>query len=79
MYFRYPFCVVTCYGIGIAFPRLSAVIAVTMVLSGGYALSAIAIHHDPGWNVMPKRGHLLRQRRRRMGRGAGATQGRVFG
>jgi hypothetical protein len=53
VYFRYPFCVVTCYGIGIAFPRLSAVIAVTMVLSGGYALSAIAIHHDPGWNVMP--------------------------
>jgi hypothetical protein len=53
VYFMYSFCVITCYGIGIAFLRLSAVIAVTMALSGGYALSAIAIHHDPGWNVMP--------------------------
>ncbi|MBV9383872.1 MAG: ATP-binding protein [Streptosporangiaceae bacterium] len=53
VYFMYPFTVITCYSIGIAYRRQPAVIAVSSVLAGGYALSAIMIHHDPPWNVLP--------------------------
>ena len=53
VYFVYPFSVITCFAIGIAFARLPMVFAVTAALAGGYALTAILIHRDPLWNVMP--------------------------
>jgi hypothetical protein len=53
VYFMYPFTVITCYAIGIAFRPLWSVIGVTTVLSMGYAASAVIIHHEVLWNVLP--------------------------
>jgi signal transduction histidine kinase len=53
VYFVYPFTVVTCYEVGVAFHRQRAVISATTVLAAGYALSALTIHHDPPLNVLP--------------------------
>ena len=53
VYFMYPFTIITCLVIGITYARLPTVIAFTAVLACGYALSAIAIHHDAPLNVLP--------------------------
>jgi signal transduction histidine kinase len=53
VYFMYPFSLFGCYSIGIAFGRLADVMTLTAVLASGYALSAVGIHHDRLWNVMP--------------------------
>lgn len=53
VFFMYPFTVLTCYSIGIAYQRFWEMAAVTSLLLAGYAPSAIVFHHDHVWNVIP--------------------------
>lgn len=52
-YFAYPFTIVTSVGIGVGLRKLTHVLVMTVVLSLSYAFSAVLLHHDPIWNVVP--------------------------
>jgi signal transduction histidine kinase len=51
--FMYPFTIITSFGIGAGFRKLSGAAAITTVLAAGYIASAITLHGDPAWNVLP--------------------------
>lgn len=51
--FMYPFSIIIALGVGAAFRRLPAAVAVTMVLVAAYIGSATLLHGDPVWNVLP--------------------------
>ncbi|GAA2078974.1 sensor histidine kinase [Actinomadura alba] len=53
VHFMYPFTIITSFGIGVAFRRVTTMVTVTAVLSLSYAVSAIVFHRDPIWNVLP--------------------------
>ncbi|MET8854246.1 ATP-binding protein [Amycolatopsis sp. NPDC004625] len=53
VHFMYPFTIVMAVGIGIGLRQLSLVVFATVVLAGGYGLSAMLLHRDPVWNVLP--------------------------
>ena len=53
IYFMYPVSLVSSLAIGLAFDQFAAVAALTFALSAAYAGSAMIIHHDPLWNVLP--------------------------
>ena len=52
-HFMYPFTIITCFGIGLAYSRLGTVVCATSVLAVGYGASAVVYHHDPVWNMLP--------------------------
>ena len=52
----YPFTMVGSVGIGLACRRLDQVLGMTVVLAAAYVASAVGLHHDPGWNVVPNTG-----------------------
>jgi signal transduction histidine kinase len=52
-HFMYPFSLLVSIGIGLGLPRLRAVLALTAFLAAGYATSAVYLHGDPVWNVLP--------------------------
>lgn len=52
-HFMYPFTIVTSVAIGLGLRRPVWVAAATIVLAAAYATSAVVLHHDPVWNVMP--------------------------
>ncbi|MGH3627377.1 MAG: sensor histidine kinase, partial [Sciscionella sp.] len=53
MFFMYPVSLVGSIAIGFAYRRLTTVLALTTALAATYTAAAMAIHHDPGWNVLP--------------------------
>lgn len=52
-YFMYPFTLIASVGIGMTYRRPGVVVAMTTVLAGAYAASAMTFHGDPAWNVTP--------------------------
>jgi signal transduction histidine kinase len=53
VYFMYPVSLINSIMIGLTYRRLPTVLSVTAALSGAYVYSAVFLHHDPVWNVLP--------------------------
>jgi hypothetical protein len=51
--FMYPFSVVEVLTVGLGLTRLRGVIAAALALAAVYSASAVVVHGDPLWNVLP--------------------------
>lgn len=51
--FMYPFSLLVAVAVGVAFRRLATGVAVTTLMAAAYATTAIVVHGDPVWNVLP--------------------------